>query len=60
METNEVGLFIWSLCDGSRTASEIASAVVDEYGIDAQTADQDVNEFLGSLDEAQFVTWEQA
>jgi hypothetical protein len=58
METNEVGLKIWSLCDGTRTADEIASSIAQDYGIDAVTARTDVDEFLASLTAAQFLSWE--
>ena len=58
METNEVGLRIWALCDGKRSVDEIAAAIAEEYGIDQATARGDVDEFLAELTTAQFLYWE--
>jgi hypothetical protein len=57
METNDVGLFIWSICDGDLTVPEIGARVAAEYGIDPGTAASDTSEFLAQLDSAQMVEW---
>jgi hypothetical protein len=49
---NEVGATIWSLIDGTRTADEIALAVVETFEVEPEQARRDVEEFLASLTEA--------
>lgn len=48
-EVDEVGLFIWDLCDGAHTVEDIANAVTDAYDIDHQTALNDCREFIEEL-----------
>jgi hypothetical protein len=57
METNEVGLFIWSLCDGELAVQEIGARVAEEYGIDPEEAGSDTAEFMAQLDSAQMIEW---
>lgn len=52
----EVGRQIWDLIDGRRTTREIADAVAERWGIDFAQAVNDVEEFLGSLEEAGLAT----
>ena len=46
---DEVGGRIWGLCDGSRTVSEIARLLGDEYEAPAETIEQDLTELLSDL-----------
>jgi hypothetical protein len=46
---NEVGRRIWELVDGSRTVTTIVEVIIEEFEIDAQTAESDALEFLGVL-----------
>jgi hypothetical protein len=46
---NEVGRRIWELVDGSRTVATIVEVIIEEFEIDAQTAESDALEFLGVL-----------
>jgi hypothetical protein len=57
METNDVGLFIWSLCDGDLEVEKIGARVAEEYGIDADAAVSDASEFVAQLDSAQMIEW---
>lgn len=47
---NAVGTRVWECCDEKRI-SEIVSAIVAEFEVDADVAARDVCEFLGSLRE---------
>jgi hypothetical protein len=42
---------MWELCDGSRTAEEIASVVASEYRTDVGVVNADLGELLGRLRE---------
>ena len=44
-----VGGRIWTLCDGSRTVSEIAAVIGDEYDAPPETIERDLHELLTSL-----------
>ena len=49
---NEVGAMIWRLIDGQKTGRELAEAVKDEYDVEAAEAEDDVVDFLRSLEDA--------
>lgn len=49
---NAMGSRIWELIDGARTAQDIVQAIVSEYDVTEQQAQQDVAEFLQKLTEA--------
>ncbi len=46
---NEVGRRIWELVDGSRTVATIVEVIIEEFEIDARTAESDALEFLDEL-----------
>ncbi len=46
---NEVGGKIWELCDGTRSVSEIVSAICQAYDAPAETVETDVLELLEEL-----------
>ncbi len=46
---NPVGTRVWELADGSRTVQEIVDEIVAEFDVAAETAAQDVTEFLEEL-----------
>jgi len=48
---NEVGAMIWQLIDGQTTGRQLAEAVRDEYDVEAAEAEQDVVDFLQSLED---------
>jgi hypothetical protein len=48
-QLNELGSFIWNLCDGEHELQEIISRVCDEFDVNSEMATQDVYEFLEQL-----------
>ena len=52
---NPTAAFIWSLCDGDRTAQEVAEELADAYGIDERQAVTDVTTLLDTLERAGFL-----
>ena len=48
---NEVGALIWQQYIQDRTEKEIAESLKQSYGIDAEEAYQDVQQFIGQLKE---------
>ena len=48
-ELGEVEELIWSLCDGGHTLTQIASAVAEQFEVDAVTAESDVRGFVEEL-----------
>jgi hypothetical protein len=49
---NEIGAFVWSLIDGSRTLEDIVAAIAAEFEVDIAEARGDALEFVGTLAEA--------
>ena len=52
---NPVGTRVWELCDGSRSAREIAETIAAEFEVAPEQALQDVENFLKELVQAQAV-----
>ena len=52
---NSVGTRVWELCDGSRSAREIAETLAAEFEVTPEQARQDVEEFLDQLTRAQMI-----
>ncbi len=48
-QLNEVGSFIWSLCDGHHLVEDICSKVTEEFEVDYQTAQNDIHNLLTDL-----------
>ena len=46
---DEVGGRVWDLCDGSRTLSEIAAILAEEYEAPAETIERDLAELINDL-----------
>lgn len=46
---SEVGQFIWSLADGTRSVAELVACVVREFEVTEDQARIDVDEFVGQL-----------
>ncbi|MFD3487988.1 PqqD family protein [Streptomyces sp. NPDC058665] len=53
--TNEVGGYIWSLCDGETPVDDIENAVALRYGIDPGLARSGVRDFLSDLGRCGFL-----
>lgn len=48
-ELNEVGTFLWSLVDGSRSPDQMAQALTEEFEVTYEEALGDVENFLNRL-----------
>ena len=46
---NGTGTLIWKLLESPRTVQELASAVAEEYAVEAEQAERDVMEFVGEM-----------
>ena len=46
---DEVGGRVWDLCDGSRTVSEIAAMIGEEYDAPADAIERDLAELMSDL-----------
>ena len=46
---NELGTFIWKLCNGKHNIEQIVHKVVDEYEVEFSIAEKDVTEFLRDM-----------
>lgn len=46
---NELGAFLWEKLQQDITKEELVEAVLDEYEIDQETVEKDVEEFLEEL-----------
>ena len=49
---NETGVFLWKFLEEGTTLAALADALVTEYGIGAEQATQDAEEFVRGLAEA--------
>ena len=50
MTVNETGAFLWKMLQqGEHSQEELVQGLCREYQVEADTADQDVQEFLGWL-----------
>lgn len=48
---NDVGTLIWSLVQEERTVGDIRTAIVEEYEIDPERCERDLDTFLTELSE---------
>ncbi len=46
---NDVGRFIWERLGPGTTAKVLSDAIVNEFNVDSETAENDLNEFLSQL-----------
>ena len=51
LSANNSGLLMWNALSAGTTREELTASLVAEYGIDAETASQDVEAFLANLKE---------
>lgn len=49
IELDEIGAFVWSLCDGKRSVAGIAAALSKHYKITMHEAEASLLDFLDSL-----------
>jgi hypothetical protein len=48
---NETGAFIWEKIDGRNSIGTIIEALMNEYDVDRETAEADVFEFIGRMEQ---------
>ena len=51
MSVNETGAFLWGLLEKGAEKQELVDSLTKEYDVDAETAEKDVEAFLGRLRE---------
>ena len=51
LSLNEVGAFVFALCDGRRSVADIVQAMTEEYDVSAAECRQDVIDLLTQLTE---------
>jgi len=49
VELDEVGSFVWNLCDGQRNVREMVACLADKYKLNRKEAEASLTEFLRSL-----------
>lgn len=54
-QLNEMGTFIWDLCDGEHDILEIIENVCDEFEVEKAIATNDVEEFLIELEQKNLI-----
>ena len=52
---NTSGIFLWKLLEKGATEKELENALVSEYGIDEETAKEDLKGFLNTLKGADII-----
>lgn len=52
---NPVGCRIWELCDGTRSAAEIASVLCEEFDVAEDVVTADVKEILDELEKEKLI-----
>jgi hypothetical protein len=52
---DSVASSIWNLIEEPKTLQEIRAAILEEYDIDAESCDRDVQAFVGALESAGLV-----
>jgi methyltransferase-like protein len=52
---NSTGRFIWAYCDGKNTKKEILDKMLEEFSVSAEEAEKDLDSFLASLLEKDFI-----
>jgi hypothetical protein len=54
---NEVGTRIWELIDGEHSLEQIIQAIMAEYEVTPEVAQQDTENFVNRLVEIQAIVW---
>jgi len=55
VDLDEIGSFVWLLCDGSRTAGEIADKMSNHFGEDVEPVMERLKLFFGQLEGLNFI-----
>ncbi len=59
VELDEVGTFVWNLCDGDNTVESIVKKTSHQYRMNRREVEVSVTTFLQMLAERRFVGWYQ-
>lgn len=57
VELDELGAFVWRLCDGTRTSKAIASALKAEFRLTQPEAEASLLGFLASLSQRGYISF---
>ncbi len=60
IELDEIGGFVWSLCDGFHSVSDIAQELQKRYQLSRREAFSSLAEFLSQLQKRGLIRWEEA
>ncbi|MFA0753630.1 MAG: hypothetical protein IMHGJWDQ_001409 [Candidatus Fervidibacter sp.] len=60
IELDEIGGFVWQLCDGTNTVADIANALQQRYQLSRREAFASLAEFLDQLHRRGLIRWEEA
>lgn len=52
IKLNSTSAFLWKLLEKGATETELVDAILNEYEVDRETAEKDVNKILNDLKEA--------
>jgi len=52
---NDIGGRIWELCDGTRTVSQLVTALAAEYDASTEVLEKDIVELLEGLQEGKLI-----
>lgn len=52
---NELASFIWDLLPGAENSEDILNAVLEEYEVEKEAAEKDIEEFLLKLQEMEII-----
>lgn len=52
---NDTGAFLWILLESGASAPSLGESLVGRWGVDRETADKDVEDFLGYCRDAEFI-----
>lgn len=60
IELDEIGGFVWSLCDGFHSVADIAEELQQRYQLSRREAMASLTEFLSLLQKRGLICWEEA
>jgi len=60
IELDEIGGFVWSLCDGFHSVADIARELQQRYQLSRREAFSSLAEFLSQLQKRGLIRWEEA
>ena len=52
---NETGAFLWKIVEKGCEREDLINALLGEYEVEKETAEKDIDEFIGKLKEAKLI-----